>query len=128
MAAQYLSITRIQKEITRSTITYSPLLERRKQINVVTSAIEYKTAASTSTRIIGIIVLFILAQIVATSRSIAHIRYASIPGQIQSLHIVLTETSLPELNTLAAIVEIKNPMIHVSSSWVKMLVLYRDAL
>jgi hypothetical protein len=116
MAVQYLSITRIQREITRSTITYSPLLERTKQISVVTSAIEYKTAASTSTRIIGIIVPFVLARIVAKSRSIAHIRYPNNPGQIQSFHIVLTETSLPELNTLAAIVETKNPMIHVASS------------
>lgn len=94
----------------------------------MTSATEYKTAASTSTYITGIIVPFALARIEAILRSIAHIRYANNPGQIQSLHIVLTETSLPELNTLAAIVEIKNPMIHVSSSWVKMLVLYRDAL
>lgn len=116
-----------KREITRSTITYSPLLEERKQISVVTSAIEYKIAASMSTRIIGIILPFVLARILATSRSIAHIRYASNPGQIQSLHIVLTKTGSPELNTLAAIVEIKNPMTHVASPWSKALVLYCEA-
>lgn len=97
--------------ITRSIMTKSPLFEHMKQMNAVISVTEYKTAASTSTYIIGIIVSFVLVRIVAILCSIAHIRYAI----------------NPELNTLATTVEIKNAMIHLENSWVKMLRRYTTA-
>lgn len=96
--------------ISRSTITNSPLFEQRKQISAVTSVREYKMAASTSTRTIGIKVPLVPARAVVTLRSIAHIRYAI----------------NPEPDTLAAIVETKYAMIYVARFLVKTLVVDSD--
>lgn len=83
-------------------------------------------AASTSTRTIGIKVPLVPARAVVILRSIAHIRYAINPRHIHNFCTVLAEMSLPEPDTLAAIVETKYAMIYVARFLEKTLVVDSD--
>lgn len=80
--------------MTRSAITYIPLLEQTKEMSEEHTAAEYRIAASTNTRNMGM--LFFVARVAETLRSIVQTRYAS----------------NPELNKLVAIVKEINAVIH----------------
>lgn len=86
--------------MTMSSMTTSPLFEQTKQINAMNSTTEYKTAVSISTRMSGIIVLFVV-RAVEVLLSIDQMRY----------------TSNPELNKLVAIVRAKKAVTHGASTW-----------
>jgi hypothetical protein len=108
--------------ITISTTTTTPLFKQTKQTSAMKSTTVYRIAASTSTRIIGITLLF-EARSIETARSIVQMRYASNPGHIQGLCTTLSETCLPELNKLVAIVEAMNAVTHWASISAKMVLL-----
>lgn len=112
----------VNSRFTMSDKTDSPLLAVRKHIRKPNSITEYKAAASTSTRTIGIKWLF-EARNLATRLSILQTRYTSNPGhfKFQGLNIGLGGTCLPEHDKLVARVETINAMIHFSTSTAKTL-------
>lgn len=75
-----------------SSMTTSPLFEQTKQINAMNSTTEYKTAVSISTRMSGIIVLFVV-RVVEALLSIDQMRYTSNPKHTQGLNIPHTHKS-----------------------------------
>lgn len=112
------SMKEVNGRFTMSVKTDSPSLSARKQIRRPSSITVYKTAASTSTRTMGIIVLFD-ARILETRRSMFQIRYISSPGHFQGFDIALAGTCLPEHSRLVVRVNTINAMIHFSRSMAK---------
>lgn len=81
--------------VSSSIMTSGPSFEQIRVMNVQRSAMEYKIAASVTTRSILVVVIFVV-RLLATLRSIFQMRYAS----------------NPELNKLVAIVKAENAEIH----------------
>lgn len=65
-------------DVSMSIITSDPLFEQTTSINVQRSAIEYKIAASITTRSILVVVIFVV-RLLAMLCSIFQMRYASNP-------------------------------------------------
>lgn len=105
--------------------TSSPSFEMMKQTSAVKSAIEYKIAASISTRNMCITGL-LATRAPETPRSIIQMRYASNPRRIQvgmaREHCAHTEGCLPEPNILVASVDAKNAVTHCEVAFAKMFV------
>jgi hypothetical protein len=81
--------------VSSSIMISGPSFEQITVMNVQRSAMEYKIAASVTTRSILVVVIFVV-RLLATLRSIFQMRYAS----------------NPELNKLVAIVKAENAEIH----------------
>jgi len=76
-----LSLIYVIGGITMFITTSDPLFEQTRVINVQSSAMEYKIAASITTRSILVVVIF-RVRLLVTLRSMIQTRYASNPEQI----------------------------------------------